>query len=233
MLTSYEWKALQESTVWTTASTPRLTKTTLEHWMDINSQIFPLSSRWWIYLCLEVDPMLECFLVVQRDPQVMSIIDQVILGFCGHFQSTRYPHTAGETTGISTGNEPARFKWRVIQEKQSQIRLVHVLHRSGPSRHRNAVSPPSTAAKWRQLPHQRSANCCPANIHRNSLNNTCRTPETATCGARCVFPTFPVVSVEVGWVLPPALDPPLPHGGRVWLEESGDPTCFHWSRGTP
>lgn len=42
------------------------------------------------YLCLEVDPMLECFLVVQRDPQIMSIINEVILGFCRHFQTINY-----------------------------------------------------------------------------------------------------------------------------------------------
>ncbi|PWA28582.1 hypothetical protein CCH79_00013551 [Gambusia affinis] len=30
-----------------------------------------------IHLCFEVDPMLECFLVVQRDPQIVSVINEV------------------------------------------------------------------------------------------------------------------------------------------------------------
>lgn len=38
-----------------------------------------------IHLGFEVDPMLERFLVVQRDPQIVSVINQVILRFPGHF----------------------------------------------------------------------------------------------------------------------------------------------------
>lgn len=37
------------------------------------------------HLCLEVDPMLERFLVVQRDPQIVPIIYEVVLGLSGHF----------------------------------------------------------------------------------------------------------------------------------------------------
>ena len=42
------------------------------------------------------------------------------------------------------------------------------------------------------------------------------------------FPTFPVVSVEVGWVLPPALDsPPLgTEGGCDWTSPGTPPVSI-------
>lgn len=79
-----------------------------------------------------------------------------------------------------------------------------------------------------------SASRCPSNLSGDRFKNTCRRPGTATRGDRCVFPTFPEVAGELGWVLPPALESPtLTAGERVWLEECGDPTCFHWNKGPP
>lgn len=52
----------------------------------------------YIYLCFEVDPMLECFLVVQRDPQIMPIINEVVLGFSWHFPSIYYSTLPEETS---------------------------------------------------------------------------------------------------------------------------------------
>lgn len=53
-------------------------------------------------------------------------------------------------------------------------------------------------------------NCRPANGHRYGFNDTRRPTQTASCGDRCVFPTFPVASVEVRRVLPPVQDSPHP-----------------------
>ncbi len=58
------------------------------------------------------------------------------------------------------------------------------------------------------------ASCSLTNVYRNSLEDTCRPPGTATRGDRCAFLTFPVVSVEVGQVLPPAQDSPAPLPAR-------------------
>lgn len=39
-----------------------------------------------VYLRLEVDPVLECLLIVQWDPQIVPIINEVVLCFSGHFR---------------------------------------------------------------------------------------------------------------------------------------------------
>lgn len=177
--------------------------------------------------------MLERFLVVQRDPQIMPIINEVVFGFSRHFQCvTTTPHCQRR---ISTGNETGQLNRHSNPRRNNpKSGLVHVLHHSEASRHCSAPTPPSTAAKWRQLLHRRSGER--KKNHGNSFNsfkNTRRPPGTATCGARCVSRLFPwwvwklVGSCLLPWTLP------LPHGGRVWLEESGDPTCFHWNRGAP
>lgn len=52
---------------------------------------------------------------------------------------------------------------------------------------------------------------------------------------RCVFPTFPELSVEVVRVLPPVVDfcslLPAPQRREGLIGESGSPTCFHWNSG--
>lgn len=62
------------------------------------------------------------------------------------------------------------------------------------------------------------ANRRPPNLYGNRFKNTHSRPGTATRGDRCVFPTFPEVAVELGWVLPPALasPSPRPEGGCDW-----------------
>lgn len=57
------------------------------------------------YLRLEVDPMLECLLVVQRDPQIVPIINEVVLCFSGHFRSGFYS-TRSEEVKRSTETDP-------------------------------------------------------------------------------------------------------------------------------
>lgn len=54
----------------------------------------------------------------------------------------------------------------------------------------------------------------PAKIHRNSFKNTCRNTETATCGDRCVFPTFPVCVWKLVGSCPGS--PPRTEGGCDW-----------------
>lgn len=67
-----------------------------------------------IHLCFEVDPMLECFLVVQRDPQIVSVINEVILGFPRHFPNCLYIHTIGERN-----QDNSQADWKGINPRKT------------------------------------------------------------------------------------------------------------------
>lgn len=53
--------------------------------------------------------MLERFLVVQRDPQIMPIINEVILGFSRHFQTIYYSTLPEEPGEQQRKSDPGRF----------------------------------------------------------------------------------------------------------------------------
>lgn len=103
-----------------------------------------------VYLRLEVDPMLECLLVVQRDPQIVPIINEVVLCFPRHFRSGGYS-TRSEEVRRSTESEPGwltdpRSETKAGQ-KLTQVRLLNVFHRGEPFQQRSAATPPVTGGK--------------------------------------------------------------------------------------
>ncbi|KAK5604482.1 hypothetical protein CRENBAI_016376 [Crenichthys baileyi] len=98
---------------------------------------------------------------------------------------------------------------------------------------------PGAATVRRRLnssPSSENFSSAPGNCRKRS-EDTCRPSQTATCVGRCVFTTFPVLNVEVGYVLPPVVDlytlHPAPQRREGLIGESGNPTCFHWNKGTP
>lgn len=114
-------------------------------------------------------------------------------------------------------------------ENNSQIRSVHVLHRGEPSQQLRKASHYAALKTSDQVAATPAATRGPSvNDHRDSFKRACRAADTATCwereGGRCVFPTFPVVSVEVGRVLPPC--PGLPAPARPPPPSSSRPAAL-------
>lgn len=147
--------------------------------------------------------MLERFLVVQRDPQIMPIINEVVLGFSGHFHSTR---RSALPDGTERKQAALRREIQVEKKNQKLKTIPNPVSRCSPSqRSVPALTPPSTAPQ--QLASLAAAAAAAAPLNPE---NARRPTDTASCGHRCVFLTFPVASVEVGlgpasglWTLPP------------------------------
>lgn len=128
--------------------------------LSANHRQFTLQSCLEIHLCLEVDPMLECFLVVQWDPQVMPIINEVVLGSPRHF-SFKYSHSTPPQKPVDDlrDKKAGRFTGG-IKSKKNNSRSDQWMFSIAVQRP-DATTPPVTAANWRQQLPRRSDKLLP------------------------------------------------------------------------